>query len=371
MRVTGKMIRDKILSNTNRAMENLQFAQTQLATGKRILKPSDDPLGLSKAMKARAVLADDEQYVRNIEDALSWLENTEPAVDDMVTVLTELKEIAVEGANDTKSAEERLVLAAQVEDLIERLMGLGNTEFAGKYVFAGTYTTTPPYSSSSTITDEAVGFPDLEFVELEHAGMVEGSVQITGPIGETYTEGVDYEVDYATGAIRRLGGGTMGATDTYFVSYETEGITSVNLAVPDTDGDLVREIAPGLHEKINTGGEEIFASRLDIFGLLIEVKNHLLRDDGTGVNGKLDEIDAGVDHLASVLSDHGMTQNTFQLAQARLESEMVNMEALISHHEDADMAEVMVRFETEQMAYESALAAAAEIMNTTLINFIT
>ena len=371
MRVTGKMIRQKILNNTNMAMERLQFAQTQMATGKRILKPSDDPLSLSKAIRARAILTDNRQFLRNIEDALSWLTNTEPEVDAMVTVITELKEIAIEGASDTKSAGQRQVLAGQVEALMERLVGLANTRHGGKYVFAGTYTTTPPYSTNHAITDETVGFPDLEFVNLHHAGITEGSVTVTGGMGEVYTAGVDYELDLAAGSIRRLEGGTMGAGDNYFVSYETEGISSVTLDVPTTGGDLVREIAPGLHEKINTGGEEIFSSRLDIFDLLITVKNELQRNNGTGVNESLDDIEAALDHVASVLSDHGMKQNTFRLAESRLESEMVNLEALISGYEDADMAEVLVRFQTEQMAYESALAAASQIMNTSLINFIT
>jgi len=250
MRVTGNMIRQKILNNSNSAMERLQFAQTQLATGKSILKPSDDPLSLSKAIRTRAVLSDNEQYLRNIEDALSWLENTEPEVDAMVTVITELKEIAVEGASDTKSAGQRQVLAGQVEDLIERLVDLANTRYAGKYVFAGTYTTTPPYSTSHAVTGETVGFPDLEFVDLDHAGITGGTVTVTGGSGEVYTEGVDYEIDVTAGRIRRLEGGTMGAGDTYFVSYETEGIASVTLDVPTTAGNLVREIAPGLQEKI-------------------------------------------------------------------------------------------------------------------------
>jgi len=63
MRVTGRMVRQKILNNTNTAMERLQFAQTQMATGKRILKPSDDPLSLSKAIRARALLTDSRQYL--------------------------------------------------------------------------------------------------------------------------------------------------------------------------------------------------------------------------------------------------------------------------------------------------------------------
>ena len=371
MRVTGKMVRQKILSNTNTAIERLQFAQTQMATGKRILKPSDDPLSLSKAIRTKALLTDARQYLRNIEDALSWLENTEPEVEAMVTVVTELKEIAIEGASDTKSAGQRQVLAYQVEDLIERLVALANTNFGGKYVFGGTYTTTPPYSTTSTVTGETVGFPDLEFVELDHAGISEGSIVVADPVGGVYTEGVDYEVDLVGGRIRRLAGGSMGAGDTYFVSYETEGISSVTLDVPDTGGGLMREIAPGLHEKINTGGEEIFSTRIDIFDLFIRVKNELQRNNGAGVNESLDDIDAALDHVASVLSDQGLKQNAFRLAETRLESEMVNLEALISGYEDADMAEVLVRFQAEQTAYESALAAASEIMNTSLINFIT
>jgi flagellar hook-associated protein 3 FlgL len=371
MRVTGKMIRDKILNNTNSAQERLQFAQTQMATGKRILKSSDDPLSLAKAIRARAILSDDHRYLRNIEDALSWLENTEPVVDNMVTLVGDLKEIAISGASDTKSADERLVLADQVEHLIGRLVDLANTRFGGKYVFAGTHTTTPPYNAGNTVTNETVGLPDVEFAELDHAALTAGSVTVSGSAGEVYTEGVDYEIDYAGGGIRRVAGGSMGPGDTYYVSYQTQGTSTVSLAVPDTEGSLVREIAPGLHEKINTGGEEIFNSRIDVFGLLIRVKNDLLRNSGTGVNDALDDIEAALDHVASVLSDHGIKDNAFRLAEARLESEIVNMEALISGYEDADMAEVIVRFQTEQMAYESALAAAAEIMNTSLINFIT
>jgi flagellar hook-associated protein 3 FlgL len=371
MRVTGKMIRERILSNTNTAMERLQFAQTQLATGKRILKPSDDPLSLARSVRARAIRTDDQRFMRNIEDALSWLENTEPVVDDMVEALTQLKEIAVEGASDTKSAAERQALAAQVEDLLERMVGLADTRFAGKYVFAGTHTTTLPYVAERSVTAETVDLADPEFVELANAGVAQGSVTVTGMGGETYTEGVDYEVDYGLGLIRRLEGGSMVPGEAYSVSYATEGISSVNLAVPATDGDLVREIAPGVNEKINRGGEEIFASRVDIFGLLIGVRNELLRNNGAGVNETIDEIDAALDHVASVLSDMGMKQNTFQLAQSRLETEVANLEALISGYEDADMAEVIVRFQAEQTAYESALAAASQIMNTSLVNFIT
>ena len=370
MRVTGKMIRLKLLDNMQSAMQKLQLAQTQMATGKRILKPSDDPLAISKALGLRTLFADDQQYLRNIEDALDWIDNTEPVVDGIVSVITELKEIAIEGASDTKSEHERSILAQQVEGLIDRLVGLANTQYAGKYVFAGTYTLTLPYSLQNSVTGETAVFPDLEWVDMGHAKIVQGAAIVTGPMGEVYVEGVDYEIDHALGRIRRLGGGSMVPGDTYTIAYETETTSSVNLNVPDTAGRIKREVAPGMHEGINTGGQEILASGTDIFALLISVKNSLFRNQGIDVNQALDEIEAALEQVTTVLGSHGIRHNTFELARARLESEMVNLQALVSQLEDADLAEVMVRFETEQMAYESALAAASQIMNTSLVNFI-
>jgi flagellar hook-associated protein 3 FlgL len=370
MRVTGKMIRDKVLYNVNLAQERLQLGQTQMATGKRILKPSDDPLGLSKSLGFRALRKDNEQFQRNIGDALAWIDNTEPEVEAMVEILAELKEIAVEGASDTKSAAERSVLAGQVEGLIERLVELANSTYGGRYVFAGTYTTTKPYDIVYSAAAESVSLPDLEWVDLGNAQITQGSVTVTGMMGEGYTEGVDFEIDYALGRIRRLAGGAMVPGDTYNVSYDTDTASGVVLNVPDTSGAINREVAAGVHNKINFGGEEILDSGIDIFGLLISVKNDLARNRGAAVSASLDDIEAGLDQIAAVLGQHGIRRNAFELAKTRLESEMVNLEALISELEDADMAEVAVAFQTDQLAYESALAAASRIVNTSLVNFI-
>jgi flagellar hook-associated protein 3 FlgL len=370
MRVTGKMIRQRILANIESAMERLQFAQTQMATGKRIQTPSDDPISLSKSLKVRALLADNQQFVRNIDDAIGWIDNTEPVLDEIVETIITLKEIAIRGASDTETDYERSALAEQIDGLIDNLVGLGNTRYGHRYVFSGTHTLTAPYTSEYTVSGESVSLPDLEWALLGNARLAGGSVTVTGSMGETYIEGVDYEIDHQSGAIRRLGGGSMGA-GSYTVSYQTETICRVELNVPDTDGAINREVARGVYERLNTGGEDIFASRVAVFDLMVRVKNALFRDDGIDVNQSLDEIEDALEQVSSALSDIGVKRNAFDLARAKLDSEMVNLQAMISRLEDADLAEVMVRFQGEQTAYESALAAAGQIMNTSLINFIT
>jgi flagellar hook-associated protein 3 FlgL len=369
MRVTGRMIRNSILNNASSALERLQYAQTQIATGKRILRPSDDPLDVSKALRMKALLADNLQFQANIDDAIGWIENSEPEVNDMVAVLTELKEIATGGASDTKTASERATLAEQVEGLIERLVGLANTRYGQRYVFAGTHTLTLPYATTHTVGGESVDLPDFQWADLGNARVTSGSVVVSGPGGVVFVEGVDYEIDYQAGRIRRLATGTMGA-GSFTVSYDTETVAAVDLNVPDTSGEINREIAEGVHLPTNIGGEEILASGVDVFALLVDVKTALFRNDGGSVNQAMDEIDDAITQASSALGKIGVQRNAFDLAKARLESQMVNHQAVISQLEDADLAEVMVRFQAEQTAYQAALAAAANMMDLSLINFI-
>jgi flagellar hook-associated protein 3 FlgL len=154
------------------------------------------------------------------------------------------------------------------------------------------------------------------------------------------------------------------------VSYGTEGVCRVDLNVPSTDGAVRREVAPGVWEQINTGGEAFLNSGVDVFELMVEIKNALSKNDGAAVNQALDGIEAASDQVAAALGKVGLARTRFDLAAARLDTQNVNLQALMSGLEDADIAEVMVRLQSERTAYESALAAASSIMSTSLINFI-
>ncbi len=370
MRVTAAMVRSRILHNMSSTLDVLQVTQTQLATGKRVLKPSDDPVATAKALGLRTVLRDNSQFMKNIDDASGWMTVTEAAVDDMTALLTELKEAAVSGADDTKGESERAAIAEQVEHLLESLIDIANTRYDDRYVFAGTHTLTRPYSATHSIDAEGFVLVDDEWLDLDHSRLAPGSVVVSDGVGVTFTEDVDYEVDYATGRIRRIATGAMSTGVPYSVSYASENVIGVNLDAPDTTGLVRREIAQGVLEGINLGGEEVLNSGTDIFGLLMDVRDALYRNDGASVSASLDTIDAAVNQVNTALGKMGALQRSFELTRGRLETENTNLQALISRLEDADMAEVAMKLQNKQMAYEAALATAASIMNTSILNYL-
>ena len=371
MRVTASMVRQRILYNMGSALEMLQIKQTQLASGKRLMQPSDDPVAIAKSLNVRALLRDNEQFMRNIDDAFGWMSSSEAAIQDMVSVITDLKEVAIAGANDTMGIDERITLAEQVESLIERLINVANSRYGDRYVFAGTHTLTSPYSAVYSVPSETFTFADDNWLDLGHSAIESGSVVVSDGMGLVYTEGVDYDIDYTTGRIRRIPTGTMGIGLNYTVSYDSQNTTEVVLNVPDTTGLVNREIAQGVYEAINIGGEYILNSGTDVFAVLIDIRDMLFRNDGAGVGAMLDDVESALDQISSSLGKTGAVTKTFTLAEARLQTENTNLQAMISKMEDADIAELAVSLQTKQATYEAALASAAQIMNTTLLNFIT
>lgn len=369
MRITQGMINQELMRNISQSLTRLQICQTQMACGKKLLRPSDDPVGMAKSIRARAVLGDYLQFQRNIQDGLGWLENSEAAIDAISEAMIELKEIGVAGASDSKSAEQRLVLANQVEEIIKRVVNLLNTNYAGRYIFSGTHTATPPCLTASQVNGESFGFDGEGRAYLSNAQIKAGSVVVVGPGGEVYTEGIDYEIDYHHGVISRIESGSMDPSAEFTINYQTETISGVSLQV-DTSGKIHREIARGVYQEINIGAEDIAFSHINLFDVMVALKTALVRNDGSAVSQLIDDIDGALEQVTEQLGKVGSRQRILELANSRLDSEMVNFESLISSIEDADLAALAVKYNAERMAYETALAATARMLDLSLINFL-
>lgn len=107
----------------------------QLATGKKINRPSDDPFGTVKAMNYRSQLAEVDQYKRNINEVHHKMDNIDAALDETTKVLHRIRELAVYASNDTHDSEERSYIKKEVEQLREQLVKIANTNVNGEYIF--------------------------------------------------------------------------------------------------------------------------------------------------------------------------------------------------------------------------------------------
>ena len=104
MRITQAMMSDRFLRNLQRNQRRLTQYQTELASGKRLHRPSDDPAATARALELRGMCSANLQYQANAEDGRNWLMHTERALQDTVEVLSEVRTIVVQASEvDTMS----------------------------------------------------------------------------------------------------------------------------------------------------------------------------------------------------------------------------------------------------------------------------
>lgn len=132
------------LQNNLFAMNNLQ---NKIASGKNISNPSDDPVGLTQLLRLNLALNQDDRYGRNIDDALGEMSASEVAIKGIVDVTHRVKELAVQAANGVNSQNQLDAIGQEIDGLIEHLVQLGNTKFAGRYLFSGFLTDTAPFDA--------------------------------------------------------------------------------------------------------------------------------------------------------------------------------------------------------------------------------
>lgn len=153
MRITNAMLVDTVLTNLNRNLNKLETLQTQLTSGKRLTRPSDDPSDVGQSLTLRGSIAAGSQHIRNMESAADWLSASEASLTSTTELLQRVRELAVQGANDTLDASQRSSLATEVNQLLEQMVAQGNSTLGGQRLFAGFRTNANPFTlAGSTVT---------------------------------------------------------------------------------------------------------------------------------------------------------------------------------------------------------------------------
>jgi flagellar hook-associated protein 3 FlgL len=136
MRITNNMLINNMVNYIGNNLTRMDKYQSQLATGKKIQVPSDDPVVAARALKLRTDVAEIGQYQKNLKDAQSWLDITDSALSDMGDIFQRVKEL-VTSSDGIESVEDLQATSQEVQQLRTQLINLGNSTYAGRYVFSG------------------------------------------------------------------------------------------------------------------------------------------------------------------------------------------------------------------------------------------
>lgn len=140
------MMTNNMLGNINKNKLSVSKLEEQYSTGKKIQRPSDDPIITVRALRLRTNLAEiDQYYEKNIPDAISWMDVTESSLKTINEVLKQINTYCVQGSSDTLTAKDRASIVQNLAEMKDQIYKEGNTNYAGRYVFSG-------YKTDSSLT---------------------------------------------------------------------------------------------------------------------------------------------------------------------------------------------------------------------------
>ncbi|MCB1784887.1 MAG: flagellar hook-associated protein FlgL [Gammaproteobacteria bacterium] len=151
MRISTAQIFQQSVDAMLTQQRQLSETELQVASGKRILRPSDDPSAAVRVLDLNEAEKRIAQYQRNADAAVARLDQEESALTGIEDLLQRVRELAVQGASDSVGAEGRQAIAAEVRELMGSFLRLANSRDAnGEYLFAGYQSLTQPFVHDGT-----------------------------------------------------------------------------------------------------------------------------------------------------------------------------------------------------------------------------
>ncbi len=199
MRITNKVMQNNALVNINNNKVTQDMLNTQLATGKKVNRPSEDPIVAIRALRLRSDVEQVTQYLKkNVPDAVSWLELTEGALKTTVSVLKDMVEKCEKGSSDQLKTEDRKVIIDSLNELYKEVYDTGDGDYAGRYIFTG-YRTDTPLSFGTQTKKQYVITEAFDRSALEQQTFIDIATGATPPVDLRDLSETTFAADDAAG----------------------------------------------------------------------------------------------------------------------------------------------------------------------------
>jgi flagellar hook-associated protein 3 FlgL len=321
MRVTNNMMVRKFTLHLDESGTNLNTLTDQVTTGMKYSKASEDTSSAIKAYKVRKSLAKVEQYSNNLSDLQGTLDETETSLMGINELITQATENLSQAANGTLSDVNRQTIADVFNSLKGQLLKIGNTNYAGKYIFGGPNTTAAPFTLDSADT-------------LLYNGEDVNSNTIN-------TEEVYADIG-------------MGLA---FDSGELDKDTAVSISTP---GSLA------LGYGIDSDGLPKNA-----YNLFTQIISDLENNDTSNFETYISKLNAKSDDILVQVAGIGERAKFTEFLTDRLSADKLNLQKKQNSLESIDQAEAMTQYKSAELSYNAALQMGAKIIGTTLFDFLT
>lgn len=401
MRVATMTRYDLIKTNLARISEDMIKASKVVSSGKRITDLSDDPVSLTQVLKIKSSLDNIDQLGRNISVGNSWLSTAEGALRQTQNLLSDAKVLCIQMANDTIGAEQRQAAALTIQNTLEEIISLGNTQIGGRYIFSGTKTDTAAFTYMEFKVDannNVIDFSEdvLGDVTTLAATIPEGNytaseleAEIKSQLEATSANNIDYTVSYNSSTMKfTIQGASLtgldilwasGANNTNsassllgFDAADDKGAltyTSDNVTVKyngDNDPFAVK-IGQAATIEVGSDGGSIFSG---IFATLSNIAKDLQSNNTSGISSALDILETNSNEISNKISNIGSKMVRMEIKENILTDLTLANTKRLSLLEDADITEAIIELKSKELAYQAALASSARVMELSLVDYI-
>lgn len=416
IRVTNQMLSNNLVSTLNRQKAEMQSAEQNLATGKRIQNPSDDPAAASSQMMLRSRRTELEQYERNVVEARDRLNLIDGQMQRVTDILQRARVLSVQAANGVYTElDRREAVAREINQHLKALIEVANAKDAtGRNLFAG-----------SVLDREA-------FLPVYAGNLQPGADDVRAITGVRYQGDINVQqreierfetMDITLPGNRIFWGTNMsvssnrdssGYTAAGNQSFEIDGV-EIEVAAGDTLDDII--------DKINNAPLEVKASKgamddliltsetphqiwLDdlkggtvlqdlglidgnspmppnnyaqtatvtgqsVFDVLITLRDDLINNDVRSIGGRdLEALDASLENLLRYQTETGARVNRIELHQKRIAWDQNYTTQLLAENESVDVHETIMNLKWLENVHQYALNVGAKIIKPTLMDFL-
>ena len=394
MRISSSQLYSQGLNAILNQQADLARTQLEVATGKRIFAPSDDPAGAKRILDLNEALSLTRQFQSNADAAVSRLGTEDGVLSSVTNILQRVRELAILGNNVTVDPANRASLAVEVRERLGEMLGLANaTDGKGEHLFGGFSSRTKPF-----VADGAGGFT---YNGDQGARRVQIAPEVRVGDGHSGTEVFQSILNgngtFATreGTLNAGSGvidpGTvidLGAwvPDTYTITFTT----AADFEVRDGAAGLVTSGTYTSGGAISFNGVQTFITGTPVPGdtftlaesvnqdIFTTVQNLALAFEGgmsssqlnNAVNRFLTDVDRSLDNVVQVRAQIGARINVIDSEREVNADLELLMRQDLSRVEDADLAQVVTLLNRRLVALEAAQQSFVRVQNLSLFNFI-
>ncbi len=420
MRITNQMTNNSLVRNIGRQQEDLDELHSQIGTGFKFRRPSDEPASITNGVFFKNRLHELNQFEKNLADGKSRLQQIDGVLETVTDILQRVRVLTVQAANGIyqgdKGFELEVAIGREIDEHLKALTDLANSRDAtGKYIFGGHTVDRKPFEIIETREKGLKGL----FVKDQIVG-----VEYRGDIGEQIREIDKGEYIGVTIPGNKVFWGTNMSVTSSKDSYEYTATSEQKIRIDGVEisisaGDKLDDII----DKINTAPIEVKATKLgnnnisltttsphqiwledveggtvlrdlglietnaseppgnysrtatvsglSIFDVLIQLRNDLTAKDQERIGGKdLGDIDQALENILRYRAVVGAKVNRLESHEHRIAFDKTFMTELLANNEGVDLAEAIMNLKWAESVHTYALNVGARIIRPTLLDFL-